>query len=293
MRSFGSAFLATIVTLALLGASVVHAQEATPAPTDSALAASGLPELHIRITDTAYEVASAQVTAGLTLLVVENATAESYSATLGMPPAGLTVADVMATPPAGEEEIPAWIFEATITGGPIVDAGQTGYAVVTLTPGEWGVFGEGPQTPAVITVSGEAPAGAAEPAAAVAVQMQDFAFVGLPGTLPAGRQVWQVTTTGPQHHLLAIDAVPPGTTLEQVLALFEGFMTGTPGPGAGALTEADFVTVGGMEVQSAGQTAWVELDLAPGTYAVACFWPDPATGMPHAFMGMVAILTVA
>ena len=43
---------------------------------------------------------------------------------------------------------------------------------------------------------------------------------------------------------------------------------------------------------SPGETAWTEVDLAPGTYVALCFVFDPATGMPHAAMGMVAVFTV-
>jgi hypothetical protein len=32
------------------------------------------------------------------------------------------------------------------------------------------------------------------------------------------------------------------------------------------------------------------IHLPPGTYAVMCFFPDPKTGDPHAFMGMVRIV---
>jgi hypothetical protein len=51
--------------------------------------------------------------------------------------------------------------------------------------------------------------------------------------------------------------------------------------------------VGGMGQLSPGLTAWTELDLAPGTYVAVCFVFDPATGMPHAVLGMVDVFTVA
>ncbi len=145
----------------------------------------------------------------------------------------------------------------------------------------------------MFTVTGEAPADAVEPAADVEIQLQDFAFVGLPETLTPGRKVWKITNNGPQHHLVDVSAVPAGTTMDQVMAVFDFFMTGTPTAGTEELANAELPTAGGMEVQSAGQTTWVEIDLAPGTYLVGCYWPDAESGMPHAFMGMAAILTVA
>ena len=35
-----------------------------------------------------------------------------------------------------------------------------------------------------------------------------------------------------------------------------------------------------------GQHVAQYIDLPPGKYLIACFWPDFRTGMPHAFMGM-------
>ncbi len=99
MRRLAALFVA-VLTLALLMPAAVLAQDATPDAGASVLAASGLPELQIRITDTAYEAASTDAAAGLTLLVVENATQEDQSATIGRPAAGTTIADIMATPPA-------------------------------------------------------------------------------------------------------------------------------------------------------------------------------------------------
>jgi hypothetical protein len=38
-------------------------------------------------------------------------------------------------------------------------------------------------------------------------------------------------------------------------------------------------------------TIWFIAHLQPGTYAVLCFVPDD-NGIPHALLGMIAILTV-
>ena len=49
----------------------------------------------------------------------------------------------------------------------------------------------------------------------------------------------------------------------------------------------------GLGALSPGQTSWLALDLAPGTYIALCFVPDRETGVPHALMGMVQVFTVA
>jgi hypothetical protein len=43
---------------------------------------------------------------------------------------------------------------------------------------------------------------------------------------------------------------------------------------------------------SAGRTAWLVVDLAPGSYLAACFVPDRDSGAPHAFLGMLDVFTV-
>ena len=46
----------------------------------------------------------------------------------------------------------------------------------------------------------------------------------------------------------------------------------------------------GTEFLTTGQAMNLQVDLHPGEYALMCFFPDPKTGMPHAFMGMVNIV---
>ncbi|HEY7034826.1 MAG TPA: serine hydrolase domain-containing protein [Thermomicrobiales bacterium] len=267
---------------------------ASPAASASALAGLGLPELRVRITDAAFEVASAEVPAGRILLTVENASSQDgISADLVRLPDGLTVdaaIAAMATPTA-TGAFPDWVYAATWTGGPILNAGQTVRVVVDLTAGDWYVFGVGGQAPQPVRVTAGSGTTPAEPAAAVDVQMQDFAFVGLPERIAPGPQIWRIGNAGPQPHLLSIDRVPDGTTTGQVLASMAALFGGTTPP-ADALTEADFVGVGGLEAESAGQTAWLEVDFAPGTYFVACYIPDQTSGQGHVMLGMAAVLTV-
>ena len=56
----------------------------------------------------------------------------------------------------------------------------------------------------------------------------------------------------------------------------------------------DFARPGTLdsEVLSPGQKMTASYKLPRGTYVEMCFFPDPMTGMPHAFMGMVRVITL-
>jgi plastocyanin len=135
---------------------------------------------------------------------------------------------------------------------------------------------------AQLTVAEEAAAAQDEPAADLNVNMADFVF-GLPVTVAAGEAVWRITNTGEQWHELAIAPVEPGTTVEDVQAwLGEG----------GDFAQQQLPVLMPMD---AGQTVWVDVNLAPGTYAIICNLPDVMAqdGMHiHYDLGMIQIVTV-
>jgi hypothetical protein len=115
--------------------------------------------------------------------------------------------------------------------------------------------------------------------------------VGLPETVPPGRRIWKVTNQGPDIHMMIVSSAPAGVTLQEILDTFQALApNGTQAPGA-PIQESDFGPAMGQEISSAGQTTWGELDLAAGSYLIACYVPDEETGMPHAFVGMAALVT--
>jgi hypothetical protein len=292
MRPFALRIAAVaLLSLALVGPAVA-AQEATPPAAASSLAALGYPELRVRVTDTAIE-ATATVPAGLTLLTVENASKDDTGVFLIAPPPGMTMAEFRAiaeATPAPEEEFPAWLYDAVLTGGPSVAAGGQGQVVIDLQPGDWAVASEGDQEPAMLTVTGGAtPTAAAEPAAALAVELQEYAF-SIPAQVAPGPQIWQLTNVGAQPHVLYMVRTPGPITLDQVMTLLQLPEDATPPPGVP--NPEEFVDVGGLTIISPGRTAWIALDLAPGNYVALCFIPDKETHAPHAALGMVSIFTV-
>ncbi|HET9110358.1 MAG TPA: hypothetical protein VFN78_06000 [Ktedonobacterales bacterium] len=88
-----------------------------------------------------------------------------------------------------------------------------------------------------------------------------------------------------QTHEFQLLKVPEHTTASQLLQCFTG-------PQSSCALNAPPIDAGGAAAIAPGSTHWVELHLAPGTYAALCFVPDINTGMPHAFMGMITVFTV-
>ena len=290
--------IAAVALLSLaLAVPAVAAQDATPPPAEALLAGLGYPELHVMVTDAGIE-APAEAAAGLTLLTVENASQEDTGVFLVAPPAGMTMAEFRAiaeaTPapgatPSPEEEFPAWLYDAVLTGGPTVAAGGRGQAVVELTPGEWAVASEGDQEPALLTVTeGATPAVAAEPTADLSVELREYAF-SIPEQVAPGPQVWELANVGQQPHVLFVVRSPGPISLDQVMTLLALPEDATPPPGMP--NPEEFEDVGGLTIISPGRTAWLALDLAPGTYVAICFVPDEETHAPHAALGMVSVFS--
>ena len=284
--------LLVAILLVLSTLSVVSAQEATPGATS---AAAGYPALHVRATDNALEMPAA-VPAGRYLLTLENASSGLAGAYPLRQPEGLDAAamqagiqEALASP---EGRVPDWFYEVAAVGGPFAPPDGPGQVIVDLEPGAYGVLnpGNGIVAALEVTAAGATPIPATEPTAAVAVEMREYAYVGIPERVAPGQQVWRVTTTGEQPHELALLRVPAGTTFDQIMTVLTTPPDATPQPSGLAFT--DLIPVGGVGYLSPGRTAWAVLDLAPGRYAALCFVPDRETGMPHAVMGMVAVFDV-
>ena len=310
-----------VVAMLLVMPASVAAQEGTPSPATFA-DTMGLPELRVRVTDTAYEGLPAETPAGRYLLTLEieateggglgfmqlpeGMSVDDFMALLGGPPAaspeapmGTPVAEV--GPPAegeGPEGPPEWYYQTTMAGGTGGFAGQTVQAIVELTPGEWIAWADdpvAPQSPVALTVTGEAgatPAAAGGPAADVTVTMFEYDFT-LEGALAPGSRVIEVTNVGAQPHHMFMARTPGPITEKQVQQILELEAQGaTPAPEAGLPDPDEFIPVAYMAPLSRGATAWIPVNLEPGYYVMVCFVPDLASGMPHAFEGMYEVITV-
>ncbi|MDQ3655025.1 MAG: hypothetical protein M3457_08095 [Chloroflexota bacterium] len=306
--------IALLLTLSL-GAPLATAQEATP---ERGLADVGLPALDVSVTPTAYEGIPESLAAGrylVTLTVADDAgefggsiefvqpvgvTAEEYIAALGPPPGAddAAVPAPGATPAAGGDAMggpPAFFFESIFAGGVSAMAGQSAEVVLDLTPGEWLASSGGDpdqtQAPFIFEVTGEMPADLPEPESDATITMGEYVIEVTNGELVAGSQIIQVRNAGAQPHFIVWFKGPEGLTEDDVAAVLESDMTGTPAAVAFDPDE-DLIPVFFTATQSTGTSIWTPVDLEPGTYGLVCFFPDIADGMPHAYHGMYTIVEV-
>jgi hypothetical protein len=135
-----------------------------------------------------------------------------------------------------------------------------------------------------LTVTGSPPSSQTQPQATTAITLKDFA-IAVPTTVPAGAVTWKVTNEGPQLHEMDILKLHSGVTFEQFQKLLS-----SQSPPSGP---PPFDDVGGIAALKTGTSAWMKLNLQPGTYVALCFVPDVKTGKPHFMLGMVSTFTVA
>jgi plastocyanin len=263
------------------------AASASVEPSASAAAAQ---DLAITGTDFAFE-APATIPAGPTKITLTNAGKEEHQAQVAGLVEGKTFED-LTTALQGTDESAALSLLA-LSGGPTgVVPGATGSTAVNLEPGQYvflcfvpsadGVphFAKGMIAPIEVTEpasTAELPAGDAE------LALQDFAFVGL-DSLSAGPHTVSVTNNGPQAHEATIVKLAEGIEASALIPMFTSTEPPTGPP--------PFTSVGGVAGIASGATVTMDVDLEPGKYAYLCFVPDPATGQPHAALGMVGALTV-
>ena len=298
----------------------VYAQDATPG---SGLVELSLPTLDVTITAQGYEGIPESLEAGRYLVTLTVAgdvggfggsiefaqpvgvTADEFIAASAPPPEeeeaptveGTPVLPPDATPAEGGEAMggpPAFVFDSLFAGGVSAMPGQSAEVVLDLTPGEW-IAGAGdpesPQEPVVFEVTGEMPADLPEPESGATISMGEYVIGVTDGELTAGSQVVKVENRGAQPHFIVWFKGPEGLTEEDVAAVLESDMTGTPAP-VDFHPEEDLIPVFFTASQSTGTSVWVPVALEPGTYGLVCFFPDLADGMPHAFKGMYTIVEV-
>jgi hypothetical protein len=119
----------------------------------------------------------------------------------------------------------------------------------------------------------------------VAVAGTEYAFVGLPATLPPGPTLFSFENRGKVRHEMSIARLRPGVTAQQVFQ---------QGPSAaGGKIMADQVV--GILIGRVGESSGGELlvDLQAGRrYLVVCSLKDLPDDRPHSAMGMFATIDV-
>jgi hypothetical protein len=92
--------------------------------------------------------------------------------------------------------------------------------------------------------------------------------------------------TGDQPHFVVLQQVKKGTTRQDVIDYLQNAGPDSPPPSWALAGEASSGVVSQQQ-----QVLW-KYDVPRGSYALMCFWSDIKTGMPHAMMGMVKIITM-
>jgi hypothetical protein len=198
-------------------------------------------------------------------------------------------ADVKASeapPPEGLQALRRVIRKSTFYGGLIAAHGDTVQGTVVLPrAGEYFMYNfgrRGPEKIAKLDVTGPA-VKRATPASDGTLRARSGARWGGAKSLPSKGTLTFRNASTDSPHFLELQHVAKGTTRKQVIDCLNDpdctFDFGRPG------------TLD-TEVLSPGRSMTASYDLPPGTYAQLCFFPDPKTGMPHALMGMVRIITL-
>lgn len=211
--------------------------------------------------------------AGLVAITVVNEAPGQAEAQISRLKPGTTMEAVSAA--LQLEDQTAFFALVTPAGGvPSIEAGRSQGVVLTLTEGDYfllNFFGDQPVLHPFRVVG---------PSADGEVMLRDFSFSA--PTLRTGQMTLKVANLGTQPHEMLLGKLAPGVRLPEVLAFQDDPIE------AGLLLEL----MGGLSTIEAGATAWTTLSLTPGTYGMVCFIPDPASGKPHAELGMATEFTV-
>jgi hypothetical protein len=180
-----------------------------------------------------------------------------------------------------------------------VNLEEGNYAVICVIPGADGMphYQMGMIAPLTVTAGSS---NAVAPTADLKIELMEMMFHNLPETLKAGPTTWEVTNSGVAVHEMVVLKLAEGITNEMAVAMIMGEPAdATPAATAVATAVAEqagpppFSLVGVAAPMSPGCTIYAPLDLEAGNYFTVCFVFDPASGAPHAMIGMQMAFTVA
>jgi len=272
---------------ALIAALLVSALHRAGSQDQSSAAGVGGQSVTVHATDFAFK-APDQVPAGLTTFHLINDGPGIHHLTIVRLDDGKTVSELaIALHQPGQ--LPPW---AAMIGGPdAVAAEADANATVNLVPGNYALvcfvdvpggvphFARGMLRAMTVTASPNPPQ-VTLPTPDVTVTLSNYAFA-LSAPLKAGRRVIAVQAVPGQPHEMELIRLEPGKTADQMVH----WITSMQGPPPGRL-------VGGIAPIVAGASAYFSVDLAPGTYVLACFLPDASDGQPHVTHGMIKTIQV-
>jgi hypothetical protein len=287
-----------LATLSVMPFGSAAAQDATPEaePVASALAGLGLPEITVTASDVTYAIGFVPpLVEGWHLVSLTNDSASPATVNFAQIPEEQSIGDLSSVlfqsfQGAGGE-LPEWWSSVSFAGGAWAGPGETTQTAIYLTPGTWAAFSTNPMsaqpvqsvkvaTPEeLVTNYGLEPvatpvAGAATPVAeglpadgTISIEDGAYAIASAP---VAGPQVWAVTNNSAQASEIVLVGVDYDIPAEEAVLWAETF-------GAGNIGNA--WTMNGSGIISPGDTAYVAVDLAPGTYVLFSAVPDAAGGI--------------
>jgi hypothetical protein len=173
----------------------------------------------------------------------------------------------------------------TFAGGLDVQAGLTSTETLVMTKGKYVVYNDGgnvPANPITVTVAGATHNTKAPKTSATVFMQKNQNRFGGSKVLPAKGTITVTNHNIHSPHFLVLAHVKKGTTRKQVL---QGLQSN--GPPSFALPGGT-----GTDALSMGQSQTLSYSTPKGSYVELCFFPDPKTGIPHAFMGMIRLVTV-
>jgi hypothetical protein len=233
-----------------------------------------------------------EIPAGPTKIVLENHGGETHQAALVRLADGATgdqFLQTLATDFQGAQRY------GTFVAGPNEAAPNASSTVVTdLEPGNYLVLClipspdgtphvlKGMMTPLVVTE----PARPARPVATSTPKLvvKEFSF-----DLPEGYEggPLEIENRGAQAHEVVVVGLKDGVTISDIVDNSVPIFTPAKGP-------APYTDVAGITPVAPGGTAHLDLDLAPGRYALLCFLPDTSKpGTDHLHDGMATVFTVS
>ena len=185
---------------------------------------------------------------------------------------------------AGLKHLDRAIAHADLLGGLDAVSGQslTGTAVFPKA-GTYYAYNDSGAFPVQfkkLTVTAASTPPAAAPSSATVKAVNGDRFAGA-STLPAKGTITFKNASTQSPHLLGLLHVKEGTTRAQVL---KALLSNNQNPSFGLKGQA------GTDAVSPGNSQTLTYSLPKGEYVEICFFPDPKTGIPHAFMGMIRVV---
>lgn len=271
-----------IVVSSAAGASPVHADHSAKIPT---ITVTGGKTLHYHGPST--------VQAGRVRIVLAKGTAALGVIHLRK---GLTFANYRAArkqidkelqtnPKQGLRDLRAALKLVVFEGGLQGPASTTKSMTVVLTKGVHFLYSDAalPKQPFKIRVVAPAQRRPA-PSTAATVAMRPGNQFGGAKVLPHAGTIRVINNASNSPHFLILQHVKQGTTRKQIE---DYFASGGQGAPKFALREST-----STDALNPHHSQTFTYRLPRGEYVELCFFPDPQTGMPHAFMGMFRIVTL-